>query len=270
MDELKLDVESVLRARMGGKKPPRLLLKFLRYIVHEDTFNTFFREHPNARDYEFIDETLKMLQTSASIEGIENIPQDTPRLLFVSNHPMGGLDGMILALLLGRDCGRPLRVIVNDLLMNLRPLEDIFVPVNRNGSQNRQYALRMKELYDSDFDILTFPAGMCSRKIQGKVQDPVWQKNFIQKAVETKRTIVPIFFEGQNSPFFYNLALWRKRLGIKMNVEMLFLAHEMFKAHGKHFVVHIGKPIDYNTFDRSQTPQQWAQWVRQTVYQMRK
>ena len=267
-EPIKLDVEAIVKARMGGKKPPRLLVRFLRHIVHEDIFNRFFQEHPDARNYEFIRETLAMLRTSASVEGEEKIFDTDNRLLFVSNHPMGGLDGMIIALMLAQKRGDRLRVIVNDLLMNLRPLEDIFVPVNRNGAQNREYALRLKELYDSEYDILTFPAGMCSRIFSGKVQDPAWQKNFIQKAIESKRDIIPIYFDGKNSRFFYNLALWRKRLGVKMNVEMLFLADEMFKAHDKHFKLYIGDKISYTTFDKTQTPTYWAQWVREKVYNL--
>lgn len=261
---IRLDVEAVVRKNVGNRVP-RFVVNYLKRIVHEDVFNTFFRQHPDLKDYDFIREVIgpNLLKTTVSIEGEENLPHDGKPLLFVSNHPLGGLDGMILALYLGERRGYNLRVIVNELLMYLTPLQGIFVPVHvGKGAQNREYAQKLDELYESEHDILTFPSGKCSRKIHGKVQDPEWKKSFVQKAVQHKRDIVPIRFDGQNSPFFYNLALWRTRLGIKTNIEMLYLVDEMFKATGKHFGISIGKPLPYTTFDKSRTAAEWAEWVR--------
>lgn len=267
---IKLDVEKVVRQKMKGKYVPKLLIRWLKYIVHEDTFNWFFQKHPDLKNYDFIHAVIgpEVLDVTTEIHGVENLPQTNEHLIFVSNHPMGGLDGMILALMLGEHRNWNVRVIVNDLLMYLTPLQGIFVPVNIYGAQSRNAAKYLEEVYQSDYDVLTFPAGACSRKIEGKVQDMEWKKSFIQKAIESKRKVVPIYFDGQNSPFFYNLAFWRKRLGINFNIELLFLANEMFKASGKHFKVYIGKPIDYTSFDSSRSPRQWAQYVREEVYNL--
>lgn len=262
---IRLDVERVVREKAKGKRVPRLLIRFLRHIVHEDTFNRFFAEHPDLTDYDFIREVIgpNLLNATTEIIGTENIPPAGAPLFFVSNHPLGGLDGMIEALLLGEQRGGRLRVIVNELLMNLKPLQGIFVPVQvGQGRQSKEKAAALEALYASDKDILTFPSGKCYRKIDGKLQDPEWKKSFLRKAVEYKRDIVPLFFEGQNSPFFYNLALWRTRLGIKQNIEMLFLADEMFKATGKHFRVYVGKPIPWQTFNESRTTAEWVDFVR--------
>ena len=157
--------------------------------------------------------------------------------------------------------------------MNVKPLAGIFAPVNKVGKQNRDYARQYEQLWESGMDILTFPAGACSRlqKIKGEgwvVRDLEWQKSFIRHAVMYKRDIVPIYFDGRNSSFFYKLALWRKRLHIRLNIEMLYLPDEMYKATGKHFSVKIGKPIPYTTFDASKKPAEWAQYVKDIVYSL--
>lgn len=267
---IRLDVEKAVKQKLKGKYVPHLFIRWLKYIIHEDKFNWFFEKHPDLKNYDFIRAVIgpEVLNVTTEIRGLDNLPDTDEPLIFVSNHPMGGLDGMILALLLGEHRKWNVRVIVNDLLMYLTPLQGIFVPVNIYGSQSRNAANYLQEVYQSNFDILTFPAGACSRKINGKVQDMQWKKSFVQKAVESKRKIVPIYFEGQNSRFFYNLALWRKRLGIRFNIELLFLANEMFKAANSHFTIYIGQAVDYTTFDSSRTPQQWAQWMKDKVYQL--
>lgn len=272
-EPIRLDVEKVVHEKMQGKHVPRLLVHWLRHIVHEDIFNRFFREHPDLTDYDFIREVIgpHMLNATVEIEGLENIPPTGKPLFFVSNHPLGGLDGMIEALMLGEYRGKRLRVIVNELLMNLRPLQGIFVPVSVGSSrQSKETTATLDELYASDHDILTFPSGKCYRIIDGKLQDPEWKKSFLRKAVQYQRDVVPIFFEGQNSRFFYRLALWRTRLGIKQNIEMLFLSDEMFKATGKHFRVRVGKPIPWQTFNSSHTTAEWVEYVREQCYGLMK
>lgn len=266
---IRLDVEKVVKERLGNKTS-RLLIRFLKHIVHEDTFNSFFAAHPNDKNFDFIQAVIgpELLNAQVDIIGKENLKDIDSHILFVSNHPMGGLDGMILALMLGRACNYNIRVLVNDLLMNLTPLKEIFLPVNIYGAQNKEYAQNIEKTYLSDANILTFPAGACSRKINGKIQDMPWKKSFIQKAIEYKRNVVPIYFEGQNSRFFYNLALWRKRLGIKLNIELLFLADEMFKAANSHFKVYIGEPIPYTTFSKSRSANSWSSYVRDIVYHL--
>ncbi len=271
-EPIRLDVEAVVRKKLG-RHTPGFVVNYLKRIVHEDIFNKFFREHPDLKNYDFIREVIgpNLLNTTVTVDGDENIFGHDKPVCFVSNHPLGGLDGMILALYLGERRNCNLRVIVNELLMYLTPLQGIFVPVHvvGKGSQNREYAQKLDELYASGFDILTFPSGKCSRVICGRIQDPEWKKSVVQKAVQHKRDIVPVFFDGQNSSFFYNLSLWRTRLGIKTNIEMLYLADEMFKATGKHFVVKIGKPVSYTTFDKSKTPAEWASWLRTQVYNLK-
>ena len=199
----------------------------------------------------------------------ENIPAEG-RYIFASNHPLGGLDGICLSAVIGQHYNGKIRYLVNDLLLYLSNLRSIFVPINKHGAQGKNNARLIDEAYASDNQIVTFPAGLCSRKIDGKIQDPEWKKSFIQKAVEHKRDVVPVYFEGRNSNFFYRLANLRKALGIKMNYEMLYLPDEMFRCKHKTFRIHFGEPIPWQTFDTSKKPGERAEWVRTLVYNLRK
>jgi putative hemolysin len=265
---INIDIAKVLKQKAPNTKVPKFIVNYLRKIVHEKEFNVFFKNNPTLRNLDFIEAGLKYMEVTISIEGRENLPPKGGRYIFASNHPLGGLDGIATGYLIGKEYDGKVRFFSNDLMMSLEPLNEMFVPVNKTGSQGKGHAAKMQELYESDNHLITYPAGMCSRKIDGKIIDLEWKKNFISKAIEYQRDIVPIYFEGRNSNFFYNLANIRKFLGIKFNIEMMYLADEMFKQKGKHFTIRIGKPIPWQTFDKSSSLSNWADWVKEIVYQM--
>ena len=272
---LQFDIRAILRQKAPNTYVPGFIIRYLERIVHVKQMNAFLRNHPDLTGYDFIREVIRdELGCSASIDGQENIPSDDRPVIFVSNHPLGGLDGMIIAQLIHesrQSSNRQLKVIVNELLMFMEPIASLWAPVNKVGKLSKEQALAQQQMWESGTDVLTFPAGACSRlqRIDGKWQicDLEWQKNFIQRAKEYKRDIVPIYFEGHNSRFFYALAYIRKLLHIKLNIEMLYLVDEMYGAYGKHFRVHVLPPIPYTTFDNTRTPKQWAQYVKSIIYQ---
>lgn len=273
---LQFDIRTVLKQKAPKAHVPGFLIRYLERIAHIKQMNAFLRKYPDVKNYDFIRLVLdEELGCSASIDGIENIPTDGKPLIFASNHPLGGLDGMIIAQMIhesrsSRGDSRPLKVIVNDLLMFMEPLAGLWAPVNKVGRLTKEQAQQQHALWESETDVLTFPAGICSRlqRIEGKwqIQDFEWQKNFIQRAREYQRDIVPIYFEGRNSKFFYTLAYIRKLLHIKLNIEMLYLVDEMYGAHGKHFKVHVLPPISYTSLDTSKSPKEWAAYIKQIVY----
>ena len=270
---LQFDIRAILREKAPKVHVPDFLIRYLERIVHVKQMNAFLRKYPDLEGYDFIRRVLdEELCCTASIEGIENIPTDGKPVIFASNHPLGGLDGMIIAQMIheSRKEKRELKVIVNELLMFMKPIAGLWAPVNKTGSLSKEQVLQQQAMWESGTDVLTFPAGACSRlqRINRKwlIQDLEWQKNFIQRAREYQRDIVPIYFEGKNSRFFYALAYIRKLLRIPVNIEMLYLVDEMYGAHGKHFRVHVLPPIPYTTFDNSKTPKQWAQYVKSIVY----
>lgn len=272
---LQFDIRAILRSKAPKAHVPGFIIRYLERIVHIKQMNAFLRKYPNLKGYEFIDRVIhEELGCSASIEGTENIPTSDKPVIFVSNHPLGGLDGMIIAQMIHAHRPRPLKVIVNELLMYMEPINSLWAPVNKVGKLTREQALEQQRMWESETDVLSFPAGACSRlqRIKGKwqIQDLEWQKNFIQRAREYQRDIVPIYFEGRNSKFFYTLAYIRKKLGIKLNIEMLYLVDEMYGAHGKHFKVHVLPPVPYTTFDPTKSPKEWAQYVKEQIYKNQK
>ena len=265
---IKIDVAGVLKARAPKTKVPKFIVNYLKRIVHEEEFNKFFRENPDLRNLDFIEGAFKYLEIQLDVQGEENLPPKDGRYIFASNHPLGGLDGICLSAILGKHYKGRFRCLVNDLLLYIPNLRSIFIPINKHGAQGKDYASLTEEAYASDNQILTFPAGLCSRKIDGKVQDVEWKKSFISKAVEYQRDVVPVFYEGRNSTFFYCIANIRRKLGIKMNYEMIYLPDEMFKLKHTTFRIHFGKPISWHTFNNSRRPQEWAQTVRESVYNL--
>ena len=271
---LQFDIRAILKRTAPKAKVPDFVIRYLEHIVHVKQMNAFLRKHPTKRDYDFIRPVLdEELCCTASIDGTENIPTDGKPVIFVSNHPLGGLDGMIIAQMIheNRAEKRELKVIVNELLMYMEPLAGLWAPVSKTRRLSKEQAAEQQRMWESGTDVLTFPAGACSRlqRINHKwvIQDLEWQKNFVQRAREYQRNVVPIRFEGKNSRFFYALAFLRKKLHIKLNIEMLYLVDEMYGARGKHFKVHVLPPIPYSTFDNTKTPKEWAQYVKSIVYE---
>lgn len=275
MDEnkiYKIDIDKVLEDKAGAKakRVPRFVVSWLKRIVHQDEINVFMEQEGDKQGVEWLTDCVKFLGMHLEIEGEENLPlaDDGRCYTFVSNHPLGGIDGVALGAILGKHYNGKVKYLVNDLLMNLHGLAPLCIPINKTGNQSRQFPAMVEAGFKSDNHIIMFPAGLCSRKRNGVIKDLPWTKTFITKSVETQRDIVPIHFGGQNSNFFYRLANISKFLGLKFNIAMLFLADEMFKNCNKTFTVKIGKPIPWQTFDHSKTPVQWAAYVQDKVYQL--
>ena len=265
-----VDVAEIIRAKSPklAKKMPRFVVNLLRRLVHEKDVNEILTKANGATGIDFVNIGVESLELKRQVSGMENIPSEG-RFIFVANHPLGGLESLVMMQTINEKFS-DFMFVVNDLLMALEPLRPVFIPINKVGKQSRTNAEQLNELYASDKQVLYFPAGLCSRKIKGEIVDLPWQKNFIVKAVEYQRDIIPIYIGGRNSNFFYRLANWRKRLKIKFNIEMLFLVDEMFKQRGQTITLTIGKPIPYTTFDKSKTPMEWAEWVKEETYKMAK
>ena len=267
-----IDLDAVLRGKMGAKAKwvPRFLVNWLKKTIHEDEVNRFLWESRDKVGVDWLEECVRYLDMTLNIEGMENLPPaDDGRLYtLVSNHPLGGADGVALGAIIGRHFNGNFRYLVNDLLLNLPGLAPVSIGINKTGGQSRSFPAMVEAGFQSKNHMLLFPAGLCSRKIDGKIADLPWKKTFISKSVEYQRDVIPIHFSGQNSDKFYNIANICKKLNLKFNVAMLFLVDEMYKNVHKTFRVAIGKPIPWQTFDKSHTPTEWAQIVREGVYKL--
>lgn len=270
--ERTIDLDRIIREKMGTKARyvPSVAVRWLKHIIHQDEVNRFLWESRDKKGTEWLEECTRYLDMTLDIEGLENLPDKNDGRLytFVSNHPLGGVDGVALGAIIGRHYDGRFRYLVNDLLMNLPGLAPLCIPINKTGKQSRSIPEMVEAGFSGDNHILMFPAGICSRKIDGQIHDLPWKKTFITKSVETKRDIVPIHFGGRNSDFFYGLANVCKALHIKFNIAMLFLVDEMYKNVHKSFRVAIGKPIPWQTFDKSKTAMEWAKYVQDMVYRL--
>lgn len=241
----RIDVDKVLENKAPRIKRyiPRFVIKWLRGLIHEDVLNCAIDNYGDQSPLEFIRGAFKILDIRYKVEGFENIDPNG-RYIFASNHPFGGMDGLMLSELISGHLG-DVRFIGNDILMVVEPLRPLIIPVNKHGRQSRESAETFNAAFNSDIPLLTFPAGLCSRRIKGKITDLEWKSNFVKKSIASERDIVPVHCEGRLSNFFYNLSNTRKRLGVKANLEMLYLVDEMFKQAGNNFNIRFGKPISY-------------------------
>ena len=267
-EELTINIDRIVRQRAGKKAKwiPRFLTRWLERFIHQDFINGFLEK--GYEGVEFCEKTIEYLDVTLTVEGLENLPKDAAPMTFVSNHPLGAIDGVALGGIIGRRYDGRVKYLVNDLLMNLKGLAPLCVGINKLGGQARNFPTLVNETFQSNNHVIMFPAGLCSRLIDGQIHDIPWTKAFISKSVQTQRDIVPVHFIGENSPRFYRIAQWCKRLRLKFNIAMVTLPDEMYRSRGKHYTVRFGKPIPYQTFDSSRTPAQWAQWVEEEVYKI--
>ena len=261
-----IDLEEVVRTKMPKAHVPRWLMRLVGRLVRLDEINEILAGSDDRTGIDFLDLMTEHLNIRSEVVGLEHVSDTSRRYLFASNHPLGGLDGIIMLQQLSRLYDDKIRTFVNDILLYITPIRHYFMPVNKIGRQSRGLAGLTDRAYASDMQLLTFPAGACSRRINGRIQDLEWKKSFVQKAVEYERDIVPVYFEGRNSNFFYRLSQVRKRLGVRSNIEMILLAREMFNQRNASFRIIIGEPIAWQTFDQRLTARQWAAWVRDAAY----
>lgn len=267
-------VQPVYIEQLFKSKNPRLarlipgfVYSFLKRIIHQDEINEFIAKYGDRKGLDFSDGMVEFLNITYDVVGMENLPSPDGRYIFVSNHPLGGPDGVILISFLGKHYPE-LKFPVNDLLLNLKNLNNIFLAVNKHGSLAKDAVAAIEKAYASSCQMIMFPAGMVSRKKKGVISDLEWQKSFVAKAIQHERDIVPIFISGHNSNFFYNLANFRTGIGLKANLEMLYLPDETFKKKGQHFTIHIGTPIPWQSLDKSKKPIEWAAEIKKRVYNM--
>jgi putative hemolysin len=263
-----IDIREVIRQKNPAllRWMPAFVLAYIRRILHEDDINAFMAAHGHLQGLDFVHRIISEFGVEVSLQGEENLVKNGG-VIYAANHPLGGLDALAFMHVLGYH-RNDLKFLVNDILTNIENLRPLFVPVNKHGSQARGAIQALDETLRSEQAFLVFPAGLVSRQQKGGIADLEWKKTFISQARKYQKDVVPVYIEGRNSRFFYRLARFRKWLGIKANIEMFYLADEMFAQKGKKIVIHLGKPIPYHYFDKSRSEKAWAAFVKQQVYQL--
>lgn len=261
-----IDVEKILKEKAYKlyRWLPRFAINWLKKKLHEDDINSAMVHLGDAQGLDFNAKGLE--RVGAKVESVNaHLVPKTGKVTIAANHPLGGLDGMSLIKAVGEV--RPdVRFFVNDVLKNLKNYGEVFVAVNKLGAASAGSLRIMEETFRQENAVLIFPSGLVSRKNNGLVRDLKWRKSFVTQSIDHKRMVQPVFIEGENSKFFYNFARWRKRLGIKANIEMLFLPDEMFMANKKTIRIHFSKPFDAKVFDSSKTHREWSDLVYKFIY----
>lgn len=266
-----IDIEKVIAEKNPSvlKWMPNVILNYLKSVMHQDEMNDFLELHKDKQDEEFCQAVVDYMNLTIEVVGLEKIPKDE-RIVLVMNHPLGGMDAMILITALN-ERRNDLKFIVNDILMNLTSMSGMFVGVNKIGNQMSGTRQRIYELFESDACVCIFPAGLVSRRVNGVIQDLEWKKTFVTNARKFDRKVIPIHIEGHLSNFFYNLSNLRTKLGVKANIEMLYLSNEMFKQSGRHIKFIVGDAIDPAIlYNREKTEHDIAQEIRGIVYDLAK
>lgn len=265
-----LNIEKIFQDKNPAilKWIPKFVISYLKRVIHQDSLNKILINNPNSYNVEFGKICTDLFGVKSKCIGLDTIPKNG-RYLFVANHPLGGLDGIIFVNEVG-SVFENVKFPVNDILLEIGRFNDIFVPINKHGGHSREAAELIDDAFKSDAQVLYFPAGLVSRKQKGIIKDLDWKPNFIKKAIKHKRTIIPVHIEGRNSSFFYNLARLRKCLGLKANIEMLYLVDEMFKHKDKNITLTFGTPIPWQVIKDNDSPKVWAEKIKETVYTLPK
>ncbi len=266
-----INIEEAIRQKAPKQYPkiPKWVFKFAAWLICQKEMNETITALKDVEGKDFAQGMCKRLNVQYVLHGMENIP-DQGRFIFVSNHPLGAFDGISYINVFGNRYPK-FKVIVNDLLMYIVALQPVFLPVNTLGKQKREDMEAINDAYnDPDTQIMSFPAGFCSRYIDGSIQDVEWKKSVITQAIESQRDIIPMHFEGRNSVTFYALEWVRRKLGMKFNIGLILLPWQMMKtARNKTFTITVGQPIAWQTFtDKSKSPAEWAQWLREQSYSL--
>ncbi|MFA6127549.1 MAG: 1-acyl-sn-glycerol-3-phosphate acyltransferase [Bacteroidales bacterium] len=264
-----IDIEKVFASKDAKllQRIPKFLIRYLKKIVHQDEINDFLVKNEGVTGIEFVGKTIEFLDFHVKVVGEENVPKDS-RLIFVSNHPLGGADGMCLLKAIHEHIQPNPKSVSNDLLMNIKPLRSFMIGVNKHGGNSKDNVAEMHRAFEGNDPIIFFAAGLVSRRRWFKIEDVTWKSTFVKKAFLHERDVVPVFITGRVSGFFYRLANLRKFLGIRYNIEMLYLPNEMFKHKGMQLTIKFGKPIPWRSFNSSKSAEEWAADVKKQVYAM--
>ena len=267
--EFKIDIEKVLEDKNPRLKKmlPGFIISYIKKIVHQKEVNHYINTYYYKEGVDFIEALLADMNTTVKTVNLEKNVPEKDKVIVVANHPLGGLDGLALMLAVSR-VRKDIQFPVNDILTYIPNLQELFIPVNKHGSNAENIKL-FNETFEKQNVICYFPAGLVSRKQNGKIMDLEWKKTIISKAKRYKRDIIPAYIEGKNSNFFYNLALLRKKAGIKANLEMFYLSDEFFKQKNRTLTITFGPKIPYQVFDKKYKDNRWAQLLKEHVYRLK-
>ncbi len=264
-----VDVKSLLKKSKNKffRKSP-FVAKYIAKVIREKQMNDVYQKYKDLQGIDFVNALLfEEFKVKINIKGAENVDK-TKKNIYVANHPLGGIDALSFLYVVNSVQGKVISP-SNEFFEYIPNIHPLIVGINVFGKNTKEKIKRMNEAFRTDNQIMIFPAGEVSRKINRKIIDPKWQKMFVMKAVEFDRNIVPVHISGQNSKKFYRTAKIRKLLGIKTYVETMLLPQEMMKQYGMELNFTIGKSITPQEIKNSKISNaQWADKIKKYVYSL--
>ncbi len=271
--EIRIDVDGILRQRLPRhyRYIPGFAVRWLERTICQEKMNALLEHNEGRTGADFCRGVIDYLGVGYKVSGEANLQPDVDcRPVIVSNHPLGGLDGMILIDYITSVYGGKVKFVVNDLLMAVKPLADVFVPINKHGKQSRMSSVTLDAVFAGDDPIIIFPAGLVSRRQAGGcIEDLQWRKMFVNKCSEYHRNVIPVFFDGENSSIFYKFAKLRTAIGLKFNIEMIYLPREVFLSAGHNYSIKVGKPISWEMLDVGKGAVAQAEKIKHIVYNLK-
>ncbi|HUX56907.1 MAG TPA: 1-acyl-sn-glycerol-3-phosphate acyltransferase [Bacteroidales bacterium] len=263
-----IDIEKAIRSSKSKfvKSLPKFIIILIEKLVRQDEMNDTIHRNRNKTGVPFVNSVLKEWNVDVDVNGGENVPK-SGRFVFVANHPVGGMDALAFLSAIYRFFPNVISP-SNQLFSYIPNLKPVILGVNVFGTNTKDTVEKFNQLFESDAQIMIFPAGIVSRRKKGVISDPLWQKTFITKAVQHKRDIIPVYIEGRNSNLFYTVDRVRKFLGIKISLEIILLPREMHKQRNSSVTMSIGKVIPWQTFTTEKSQIEWAQFVKNLVYRL--
>jgi len=270
MSDKFIDIDKILTEKSPKLKRwiPFFVVRYLKRVLHQKEINQILIDNKNNNDYDFCVSILSEFNIKVNLIGSENIPKQGG-VIFTCNHPLGGMDALAIVQEIS-PFRKDIKFVVNDILLNLKNLKGLFVGVNKHGGNSKQSILELNKTFESEQAVFVFPAGLVSRKAKGKIHDLIWKKTFVTRSKKFKKNVIPLHIDGELSNFFYRLSSLRTKLGLKANIEMLYLIDETLKQKNKSYTISIGEPIPYTTFDKTKSDIEWAKFVKEKVYRLKK
>lgn len=265
-----IDVEKIILDKNPRlyKRLPRFIINYLKKILWEDEVNRIIADNQGVSGIQFCKNVIREFNIDVEIIGVENAPK-TGGVAFASNHPLGGFDALAFVDQFS-DYRSDIKFIVNDILMNLQPMRDIVVGVNKHGSTASESLKNIDRAFSKNEAVVIFPSGFVSRKKKGVVKDLEWKKTFVTRARKHNVPIVPVHIKGELSPFFYRLSRIREAIGIKANIEMLFLVNELFKQKNTSIKIIFGEAIQPEILDTTiRKDIEWAAFIKEVAFNLK-
>ena len=267
-----VDIEDAVRKSKNKfvRNLPQPLVNLIRKTIKQDELNAIHYKYKDLWGIDYVKALLfEEFKVKLNFIGTEKINPDK-RYVYVGNHPLGAIDALSHLLLVYQIHGNVVSP-SNELFEYIPNLSPLILGVNVFGQNSKQKAEELNNLFMSDKQVMMFPAGEVSRFLKWKVQDPPWKKTFVTKAVQSKRDIVPVFFDAHNSFWFYFWAKLRQLSGLKMYVETMLLPREMLKQYGMELNVYVLDTVSWQEIkDSKKSHQWWADEIRRRVHEMKK